>query len=722
MKLRLIGTMAAVVLAGVPAGLCAEGPDVGELTRELTGEKPTASRTAGQLDAVYAQVLDALMPDMGSEDVGKSSGPQGTLERIAFQASRPGADADRAACAKALAARLGPDVPAPARVWVLRQIQRIGRAEVVAQVARVLSDKDALVRESARRALRENPSPQANDALQKALASAASPEWRVAVINALADRRDPSNLQALLKEAQSDNDDVRSAAVVGLAKLGEKSAGGAIAAAMTTGSAAARRIATDSYLLLADALADKGDKAAALGIYKTMLPGEGHLKCAGLIGIGRAGGVAELPALFEALADRDIKVRGAGIEALTLMPGKPVADAIAAKARTAGPETKPSLLLALARRGDKGAGAIFLAAAEEADEAVKVEAVRGLGVVGGTTAVPVLLKVAATTGTPQQAARESLQRIEAAGVDRALLAAMNEKDPAIRTEVIRALAARLVTTATPALLKAAQDTDGGVRNEALKALGAVAGTDSLPAVAALLLKAPDDGSRNEAASALARIAGREADPEKPAGPILKALASADGPAKLSLLGVAGRVGGRKLLGAVRAAVKDKDPKVQDAAVRALADWPDAAAADDLLGVAKSAPNETLQVIAIRGFIRVVRMRSDRPAADSAKMLAAGLAAAKRPEEKKQALGALGEVRDILALQAVVPCMADNALKEEAARAAVRIGRDVWSKDLDAAKAAMQKALDASKNDDTRRQAREVLDRIEQKQQEAAGKK
>jgi len=721
MKLRLIGTMAAVVLAGVPAGLCAEGPDVGELTRELTGEKPTASRTAGQLDAVYAQVLDALMPDMGSDDVGKSSGPQGTLERIAFQASRPGADADRAACAKALAARLGPDVPAPARVWVLRQIQRIGRAEVVAQVARVLRDKDALVRESARRALRENPSPQANDALQKALASAA-PAWRVAVINALADRRDPSNLQALLKEAQSDNDDVRSAAVVGLAKLGEKSAGGAIAAAMTTGSAAARRIATDSYLLLADALADKGDKAAALGIYKTMLPGEGHLKCAGLIGIGRAGGVAELPALFEALADRDIKVRGAGIEALTLMPGKPVADAIAAKARTAGPETKPSLLLALARRGDKGAGAIFLAAAEEADEAVKVEAVRGLGVVGGTTAVPVLLKVAATTGTPQQAARESLQRIEAAGVDRALLAAMNEKDPAIRTEVIRALAARLVTTATPALLKAAQDTDGGVRNEALKALGAVAGTDSLPAVAALLLKAPDDGSRNEAASALARIAGREADPEKPAGPILKALASADGPAKLSLLGVAGRVGGRKLLGAVRAAVKDKDPKVQDAAVRALADWPDAAAADDLLGVAKSAPNETLQVIAIRGFIRVVRMRSDRPAADSAKMLAAGLAAAKRPEEKKQALGALGEVRDILALQAVVPCMADNALKEEAARAAVRIGRDVWSKDLDAAKAAMQKALDASKNDDTRRQAREVLDRIEQKQQEAAGQK
>ena len=721
MKLRLIGTMAAVVLAGVPAGLCAEGPDVGELTRELTGEKPTASRTAGQLDAVYAQVLDALMPDMGSEDVGKSSGPQGTLERIAFQASRPGADADRAACAKALAARLGPDVPAPARVWVLRQIERIGRAEVVAQVARVLSDKDALVRESARRALRENPSPQANDALQKALASAA-PAWRVAVINALADRRDPSNLQALLKEAQSDNDDVRSAAVVALAKLGEKSAAGAIAAAMTTGSAAARRTATDSFLLLADALAAQGDKATALGMYRKMLSGEGHLKCAGLIGIGRAGGAAELPALFEALADRDIKVRGAGIEALTLMPGKPVADAIAAKARTAGPETKPSLLLALARRGDKGAGAIFLAAAEEADEAVKVEAVRGLGVVGGTTAVPVLLKVAATTGTPQQAARESLQRIEAAGVDRALLAAMNEKDPAIRTEVIRALAARLVTTATPALLKAAQDTDGGVRNEALKALGAVAGTDSLPAVAALLLKAPDDGSRNEAASTLVRIAGREADPEKPAGPILKALASADGPAKLSLLGVAGRVGGRKLLGAVRAAVKDKDPKVQDAAVRALADWPDAAAADDLLGVAKSAPNETLQVIAIRGFIRVVRMRSDRPAADSAKMLAAGLAAAKRPEEKKQALGALGEVRDILALQAVVPCMADNALKEEAARAAVRIGRDVWSKDLDAAKAAMQKALDASKNDDTRRQAREVLDRIEQKQQEAAGKK
>lgn len=715
MKLRLIGLPGFVVILAISTSLLAEGPNVGELTKELTGEKPAAQRTAEQLDAVYAKVLDALMPDMGSEDVGKRGGAHGTVEKIAFQASRPGAEADRAACAKALAARLGADVPPLARAWILRQTERIGRAEVVPQVAKALDDKDGLVRESARRALQKNPSAEANEALQKALASAGEPDWRVAVINALAERRDPANVSALLKDAGSDDDAVRSAAIVALAKTADKAAVQAVAAGMTKGSDAAKRIATDAYLLLADGLAAKGEKAAALGIYRKMLPGEGHLKCAGIIGLARAGGVAELATIFEALADQDAKVRAAGVEALSMMPGREATDAIAAKAKAAGPEMKPSLLRALAQRGDKGAAAIFAAAAEDPDEGVKAEAVRGLGMVGDVTAVPLLLKVAATTGKQQEAARQSLQRVEAAGVDEALLAAMGEKDPKARTEVIRALSARRVTAATPALLKAAEDPDAGLRNEALKALGAVAGTDSLTAVAALLVKASDDGSRNEAANALVRIAGREADVEKRAEPILKALESAEGPAKLSLLGVAGRLGGRRSLEAVRAAANDSDEKVKDAAVRALADWPDAAAATDLLEIARSAPSETLQVIAIRGYIRIVRMQNNRPAAENARMLAAGLQTAKRAEEKRQALGGLAEVRDILALQTVVPCMSDDALKEEAAQAAVRIGRDIWDRNLEPVKAAMQKVLEVSKNRDARKQAQEVLDRIAQRQ-------
>jgi HEAT repeat protein len=722
MRIHGIGLPAVAILLASVTFVMAEEPNVGELTRELKGEKPAAERTPEQLDAVCAKVLDALMPDMGNEDPGKCGGPQGTLEAIAFRASRPGAEAERAACSKAIAARLGPDVAPLARVWLLRQLERIGRAEAVPQIAGLLSDKDALVRESARRALRKNPAKEANDALQKALGSTDTAAWRVAVIEALADRRDASNLSLLLKEAASDSDDVRSAAVAGLAKIGDKSAVGPVAAAMSKGSPAARRVATDSYLLLADALADKGDTAAALGIYRKMLSSPGQLKCAAIIGIGRSGSASDLPTLFDAVADPDPKLRGACVEAMVLLKATDVTAAIAAKTKTAEPGMKPALLQALARRGDKSTRATFVASAEDADEAVRVEAIRGLGMVGDAAAVPLLLKIAATTGKPQEAARESLERVKGADVDKALLGAMDGKEPSIRVEVIRALSARRVAAATPGLLKSAEDADAGVRSESLKALGVVAPAGALPAVAALLVKTEDGAARSDAANALVSIAGREADVEKRSEPILKALESAGGPARLALLGVVGRLGGQKSLEAVRAAVKDNDEKVRDAAIRTLADWPDAAAAPDLLGIAKSAASETHQVLAIRGYVRVVRLQSGRPAAETARMLAAALAAAKRPDEKKQALGGLAEARHIGALEAVVPCLDDAALKEEATHAAVRIGREIVNDNPEAVKAAMQKVLEISKNADVQRQAKETLDRAEQKLKEAKPKK
>lgn len=718
MRLYQMRLLAVGMVLGCVTLVAAGEPNVGELTQELTGEKPAAERTPEQRDAAYALVLGALMPDMANEDPGKRGGPQGTLERIAFHAGRPGAEADRAACSKAIAARLGPEVGPLGRVWMLRQLERIGRAEAVPQLARLLADNDALIRESARRALQKNPAGEANAALQKALGSADAPGWRVALINALAERRDPASCGTLLQEAASANDDVRTAAVIGLAKLGDKSAAAAIAAAMEKGAPMARRIAADCYLLMADALAARGDKPTALEIYKKMLPLEGHLKCAAIIGLGRSGTAGDLPTLFDALADPDARVRGACVEALCLLEGQGVTQAIAAKVGTAKPATKPALLQALARRGDKGTASVFLSAAADADEAVQVAALSGLGRVGNPSVVPVLLKAAAASGKPQEAARESLRSLSGKDIDEALLGGIvADLEPKIRVEAVRALAARHVVAATRALLKAAEDADGGVRNESLKALGVVASTDALEALAAVLVKTADDGSRNEAANALVSIAHRERDVEKRSEPILGALR----PARLSLLGVLGRIGGQKSLEAVRAAVRDNDEKVNDAAIRALAEWPDAAAAADLMAVATTAAGETHQVLAIRGYLRVCSIRTDRPEAETAKLLAAGLQAAKRPEEKRQALGGLAEVRHVLALQAVVPAMGHDALKEEAASAAVRIGRDIGERNPEAVKAAMQKVLEVSTNGDRKREAKEVLDRAEQKLKEARPK-
>ena len=160
---------------------------------------------------------------------------------------------------------------------------------------------------------------------------------------------------------------------------------------------------------------------------------------------------------------------------------------------TAKPEVKLALLQALARRGDKSSVSVFITAAKDADEAVRVAALAGLGTVGNPSAVPLLLQAAAGGGEPQEAARQSLQSLPGADIDQAILAALTDKDAKIRVEAVRALAARHVVAATGSLLKAVDDADGEVRNESLKALGNVAPAEARAALTSVLVKTTDDG-------------------------------------------------------------------------------------------------------------------------------------------------------------------------------------------------------------------------------------
>lgn len=706
---RNLSRFAAIVLLSATSLFAQDS--INDLVRDLTADKP-AQRAPEQWDAAIAKAIDAVMADLGSDDANKRAGAQSSIERLAFSASRPGAEPARAACSKAIAAKATGDTSIAAKVWLIRQLQRIGLAEAVPQLATLLGDGDAQVRESARRALMQNSAPEAGQTLRNALAAAEGP-WRIALINALAARVDPADVSILLKEAASNNDDIRIAALRALGNLGDKSAAAIITAATTGGSPLVRQVATEASLTLAEALVRKGDSASALAIYKATLGSAGHVKCAAIVGIGRAGTAADLPLIFDN-ADGDARLRGACADALATMKGIDVTAAIAAKAKSASADAKPTLLQGLARRGDKSTASIFIAACEDENEAVKVEAIRGVGMVGDASAVPLLLKLAAGTGPTQDAARWSLACLKGDAVNQAIMSATASADAPIQLEAIRATVARHIEAAAPALLKAAQDAKSPTRAETIKAVGSLASADALAPVAAILLSADADNIRQEAANALANIAGREADPDKRSGAILQAMAGAPVPAKLALLNILPRVGGSKSLNAVREAVKADDAKVKDAAIRALAGWQDIAAAPDLLAIAKSGASETHQVLALRGCINIVREARNQPSAERARLLVAALEAARRPDEKRQAISALGDTRSPDALKAVMPFLADAALAQEAAQAAARIGRDIANDQPELVKEMMPKVLAVAKGEDAQRQAKEGIERADQK--------
>ena len=479
-----------------------------------------------------------------------------------------------------------------------------------------LAHKEPRVREWTRRALQNNPSPRAAAPLCAALAKATAPEWRVALLNALAYKPGKATVAALIKQAGDANDDVRSAAVEALARLGDKAAVGVIAAATTRGSERAKAVAIDNYLLIADRRCAQGDKATALPIYRKLLAATGHVRCAAIIGLGRAGGVGELPTIFEALASKDAKERGAGLAALELLPPQAVIDAVTDKLKTAPPEMKVALLRALLRRADKAILPAFLAAAKDADPSVRITAYEGMGNLAAEEAlgvlVPALLK---TQGAELGAVEQAINRIPGQKGTDALIAALPNAQPKARIEIIRCLSLREPKSVVPTLLGLAEkDADASVRSEALKAVAGLADVSALPRLVKLLVAARETKDRGAAERAVATVARRIDDEAQRTKPLLAALAGAGVPAKRSLLTVLGRLGGDDALKAIRAARNDANAEIQDAAIRALARWDDPAVADDLMDITKNAKSLPHRVIALEGY---VRLRRDRDRRDSA---------------------------------------------------------------------------------------------------------
>ena len=71
-------------------GLLAQDADVEKLIKELKGEEQAAQCTPEQLQAAYAQALEALLPKMGSRDLNEQKTAQQTFQDICWRAGRPG--------------------------------------------------------------------------------------------------------------------------------------------------------------------------------------------------------------------------------------------------------------------------------------------------------------------------------------------------------------------------------------------------------------------------------------------------------------------------------------------------------------------------------------------------------------------------------------------------------------------------------------------------------
>jgi len=579
----------------------------------------------------------------------------------------------RKAVEQRLLAALGsPKATTDCKRFVCRQLVNAGTARSVAALAKLVPDPE--MSHMALYALARLKCSQAGKALRRALRTTQGKPL-VGVVNALGARRDARAVRDLIGLMKHQDPVVVDAAVAALGEIGGTRAVQAVADAVEANAVKNHTLVVGTYLRMADGLLAAGDKANAKAIYTQLYkPAEpAHVRAAALRGLLACEPEHAVALLTEPLLGQDAAMRRVAIGLVRDVPGAEAGQAFAAVLPRLAPDTQSLMLDALADRGDAAARPAAVAAAKSADEAVRIAAIQALAALGDASTVPLLVGLLLSEDKPEaDAARNSLHRLRGAGVNQAILKGMAGAEPALRVALIKSLGARRADEAVPALLKSAADPDQDVQREAFNALRSLAGAKALASLVELLLGAKDGSARGAAERAIVVICGKEKGEDARLAPVLAALPKASGVGKAALLRIAGKFGGGKALAAVRAALSDPDPKVQDAAIRSLASWPDAAPAGDLLQLVKAGKSLTHKVLAMQGYVRALSLPGNRPATDVLKKFEEAMALAPRVEEKKLILSAMADIRHPAALKTLKSYLADKALAAEAKVAADKI--------------------------------------------------
>ena len=183
--------------------------------------------------------------------------------------------------------------------------------------------------------------------------------------------------------------------------------------------------------------------------------------------------------------------------------------------------------------------------------------------------------------------------------------------------------------------------------------------------------------------------------------------------RCSLLRVLGGIANAGAFEALSNALKDQNAAVEDAAVRALAAWSDAAAAEVLLDIYGRTQNRTHRLLALRGFARLMAMPAgNRPVEKTLDMCRRATARADGEEEQKLVLSALANVAHVETLRMAKPFVHNETVRAEAATACIRIAGAILEAHPVQARAAMDDVLAVLQDENLRNQAEEIIRKID----------
>lgn len=584
--------------------------------------------------------LDQVLRALEKFDHSQGEGPALELERLIF--SLKDNQELRLAAEKRLLQFFAGPVTRDARIAVSKPLSWIAGSESVKALSPYLLDPEKS--DPARYVLERIPGDEADRALLEVLDKAPA-EVMPGIISSLGHRRAAvavPHLEKLLKKNSSLA--VISAVLEALGNIGGNSASNILINYLKAGDEKIRLLAADSLLRTANREIENRQYHNAAAIASSLLKASltpAEKLAAWKIKILAAGDNYGRE-IQEALKSKDELARQAAIGLIPCLVPKDKIDSYVGLFSGLPDNLQVQIAAALARYPVPSAREYLVNLANKSvSPEVRTEAIISLGKIGDSSTVELLAgKAAAARGKEKTAARESLVALRGKAVDMKILEMLSSSpDQALRNELLLAACERNIRESREFFLKEAANpsADSALVSRGLRTFGDISLAEELLNIA---FKSEDEAFQEELASIMAAWAKQSARPGARSSYFRNLLNTEKQPERQAILiSIIGKIGERNSLPLLRNYLKNQDPRIREAAVRALTDWPEVEARDDLMLIARSPSDLKEKVLAIRGLVRLTaseRYRRPEAVVESLKEI---YMLCPRAEEKKLVLAA-----------------------------------------------------------------------------------
>jgi HEAT repeat protein len=586
------------------------------------------------------QYLDDILKRLATYEGGLNSEAFWSLRNYVL-AYKDVAEA-RLACEEKLLAFLGSEATSVAKMAVCRQLRVIGGERSVPVLEKMLLQKETS--DMARYALEKIPADAADKALLNALPTSKG-DIKLGIISSLGQRKTQAAVSMLGAMILDSKNDIASAVVFALGRIGGKEAAGVLTAALGKTKGELQAQIGSALLVCAENFMALKDAGAAAGIYNQLLGPKlpAALRRAAMSGKIAAAGDQAASVILAALegADQDMKMPAIGMvkkvfDASSITP-------ICALLPELPESGQVQLLAVLAEYPASQVLAPVLQAARSPQEPVRMAGLKALEKVGDASSVAFLAEAAAKSQRKEQEiARTSLWGLKGREVDEEVISLM-AKQPAddVLNELLMSIGERRIFAGKAWLVMNEESSSAKVRQTALRALKVIGTPSDVPGLLDLLVKTENEQEQAEIENAVVALARKISNPLARSGAVKGKLdKEKDIKNKSKLFHVLGRIGDDSALPLLREALMDPDAEVVDAAVRALAIWPTVTAKDDVLQINRTAKNEVHEILTLQAYVRLVGLERFRSPESAVRDLKLAFSLSDRPEEKRLVLGIL----------------------------------------------------------------------------------